>query len=79
MRFDSLSEAINYYVVGSNPLTNLSPYSSLSDETSLIPNNTNSLKPQGPNVLVYGTSIWGIGQIIDISKPIIWTERHRFR
>ena len=71
MRFDSLSQAINYYVIGSNPLTNLPPYSTLSGETSVIPNNTNAVQPAGPNALVYGQSIWGIGKIIDISKPII--------
>jgi hypothetical protein len=68
MKFTSLSEAIRFYSGGNNTINNVPPYSSLSAELKIIPQDT-QLGPLSPNVLTYGQSVWGIGKIIEISEP----------
>ena len=69
MRFESLSEAILYYAAMKNPMGNAAPYGELSMETEQQPQNLNNFQANDPSGLVYGKSIWGIGAIINISKP----------
>lgn len=69
MRFDSLSEAILYYTSNKNPMANVAPYGELSMETEQPPQNLNNFKSKNPSGLVYGQSVWGIGAIVNVSKP----------
>ena len=69
MKFNSLSDAIRYYAFSANPLSEAAPYGSLANEVLNIPINVNAINPSSPNVVIYGQSIWGIGQIIDIPSP----------
>jgi hypothetical protein len=69
MRFDSLSEAILYYTSAKNPLSGIAPYGDLAGQTAQPPQNLNNFKPNPPSGLVYGQSIWGIGAVINVSKP----------
>ena len=72
MRFDSLSEAIQFYTLNApNPNANAAPYGTLALETGLLPQNINALQSPQPVVMTYGVTIWGQGQVINIPKPII--------
>ena len=71
MNFASLSEAIQYYASSPDTLNNLAPYSDISVQITKIPQNINFVNPSPPNVIIFGQSIWGIGQIIDIGKPLL--------
>jgi hypothetical protein len=71
MKFTSLSEAIAFYSRKEEVVANVSPYSSLAAELKIIPQNTNYINPPQPDVITYGESVWGIGKIIEISKPQI--------
>lgn len=71
MRFNSLSEAIRYYAFAPNLLKDVATYSDTAYQVGKIPPNALYLKPEEPNVLIYGKSIWGMGKIIEIDKPEI--------
>jgi len=71
MKFTSLSEAIRFYSREEEVVANVSPYSSLAMELKIIPQNTNYIDSPLPNVITYGQSVWGIGKIVEISKPQI--------
>jgi len=71
MRFNSIADAIKHYSNEQYALNNLTPYGSLALETGQIPLNTNYINPTPSSFVTYGKSIWGIGQITNISKPII--------
>jgi hypothetical protein len=71
MKFTSLSEAIRFYSREDEAVSNVSPYSSLAAELRIVPQSANYINPPAPAVLVYGKSIWGIGKVIEISKPQI--------
>jgi hypothetical protein len=69
MRFDSLSEAIQYYTGSKNTIINAAPYGEIALQTLQTPQNTNNFTPNGLEGFTYGQSIWGQDFIINISKP----------
>jgi hypothetical protein len=72
MRFDSLSEAIEYYASPpSSPLKNVSPYGNIALEINNVPPNLNVIRQNITGVMIYGQTIWGESQIIGISKQPI--------
>lgn len=71
MKFSSLSEAILYYTSARQAAPEYSPYGSFAAEDKQVPLNTSYISPNAPNVITYGKSIWGLGKITNISKPIL--------
>jgi hypothetical protein len=71
MRFNSLSEAIEYYSYAPDPLESAPPFSDLTAQVSNIPTNTNYLTPAAPDVVIYGKTIWGFGVISGVTNPKI--------
>jgi len=72
MRFNNLSEAIKYHSQTMSKTDNIAPYGSFAAEISQVPVlNTNYIEPQSPEAMTYGVTLWGLGKITDISKPIV--------
>jgi|APCry1669189369_1035219.scaffolds.fasta_scaffold02800_2 hypothetical protein len=72
MRFDSLSEAIEYYSTPpASPLSGIAPYGSIAQELNAIPPNINNVKHNITGVMIYGQTVWGQSKIIGISKQPI--------
>jgi|688.fasta_scaffold136035_2 hypothetical protein len=71
MEFQSLSEAVRYFSKVQTGLIDLPPNSTLAVQVNQIPPTTNYLTPEPVNAITYGKTIWGVGKITDISRPII--------
>ena len=69
MRFSSLSEAILHYAERPEMFDNLPYKSSLSQEIIYPPTSNQYENNPQPVAITYGSTIWGLGKIIDISKP----------
>jgi hypothetical protein len=72
MRFDSLSEAIEYYASPPiNPFRDVAPYGNISAEINNVAPNLNITKQNITGVMIYGQTVWGESKIIGINKQPI--------